>query len=209
MTRSTPAWVVLAHLLRPQGRKGEVLAELFTDFPERFENQRRVYLAAPGFDGGEAEARSAEVVAFWLPVGKNEGRVVLQFAGIDTISDAESIAGQDVVVPREERLRLDDDSVYVSEMIGCTVYDGALPVGVVEEVQFAMTADGGRRLDDAAPLLAVRSPEGDEILIPFAKAFLVAVDTGAKRVEMTLPEGLIEVNRPAGGRGTNGEDQKR
>jgi 16S rRNA processing protein RimM len=209
MTRSAPAWVVLAHLLRPQGRKGEVLAELFTDFPERFEDQRRVFLAAPGFEGEEAEARSAEVVAFWLPVGKNEGRVVLQFAGIDTISDAESVAGQDVLVPREERLRLDDDSVYVSEMIGCTVYDGALPVGVVEDVQFAMTADGGRRLEDAAPLLAVRSPEGDEILIPFAKAFLVAVDTGAKRIEMTLPEGLIEVNRPTGGGGANDEDQKR
>jgi 16S rRNA processing protein RimM len=135
--------------------------------------------------------------------------VVLQFAGIDTISDAESIAGQDVLVPREERLRLEDDSVYVSEMIGCTVYDGALPVGVVEEVQFAMTADGGRRLEDAAPLLAVRSPEGDEILIPFAKAFLVAVDTGAKRIEMMLPEGLIEVNRATGGRDSGGEDQKR
>jgi len=53
-----------------------------------------VFLAAPGFDGEETEARSAEVVAFfWLPVGKNEGRVVLQFAGIDTISDAESVAG--------------------------------------------------------------------------------------------------------------------
>jgi 16S rRNA processing protein RimM len=208
MTQSAPAWVVLAHLLRPQGRKGEVLAELFTDFPERFEDQRRVFLAAPGFDGGEAEARPAEVVAFWLPLGKNEGRVVLQFAGIDTISDAESIAGQDVLVPREERLRLDDDSVYVSELIGCTVYDGALPVGVVDDVQFAMTADGGRRLDDAAPLLAVRSPEGDEILIPFAKAFLVAVDTGAKRIEMTLPKGLLEVNR-ATGSGGNSEDQKR
>src|SRR3981189_2187661 len=104
MTQSTPAWIVLAHLLRPQGRKGEVLAELFTDFPERFEEQRRVFLAPPGFDGDEAETRSAEVVAFWLPVGKNEGRVVLQFAAIDTISDAEAIAGLDVLVPREERL---------------------------------------------------------------------------------------------------------
>jgi len=207
MTRSTPAWVVLAHLLRPQGRKGEVLAELFTDFPERFEDQRRVFLAAPGFAGEEAEARSAEVVAFWLPVGKNEGRVVLQFAGIDTISEAESIAGQDVLVPREERLRLDDDSVYISELIGCTVFDGSLSVGVVDEVQFAMTADGGRKLDDAAPLLAVRSPEGDEILIPFAKAFLVAVNTEAKRIEMTLPEGLIEVNRGTGS-GGDIEDQK-
>ena len=209
MTHITPAWVVLAHLLRPQGRKGEVLAELFTDFPERFEDQRRVFLAAPGFTGDAAEARSEEVVAFWLPVGKNQGRVVLQFAGIDTISDAESIAGQDVLVPHEERVPLEDESVYISELIGCTIYDGPLRVGVVEDVQFAMTADGGRRLDDAAPLLAVTSPEGDEVLIPFAKAFLVAVDTEAKRIEMTLPEGLVEVNRLAGGRGADSEDQKR
>jgi 16S rRNA processing protein RimM len=203
MTQSTPAWIVLAHLLRPQGRKGEVLAELFTDFPERFEDQRRVFLAAPGFVGEQSEARAAEVVAFWLPVGKNEGRVVLQFAGVDTISDAESIVGQDVLVPREERLPLKDESVYISELIGCTVYNGSKPVGVVADVQFAMTADGGRRLDDAAPLLAVTSPEGDEILIPFAKAFLMAVDMDAKRIDMTLPEGLVEVNHSAGG-----EDQK-
>jgi 16S rRNA processing protein RimM len=208
MTQSTPAWIVLAHLLRPQGRKGEVLAELFTDFPERFEDKKRVFLAAPGFAGEEAEARAAEVAAFWLPVGKNEGRVVLQFAGIDTISDAESIAGQDVLVPREERLPLDDESVYISELIGCTVYNGPLAVGVVEDVQFAMSADGARRLEDAAPLLAVRSSAGDEILIPFAKTFLVALDTEAKRIDMTLPEGLIEVNR-ATGNGAKSEDQKR
>jgi 16S rRNA processing protein RimM len=206
MTQSTSAWIVLAHLLRPQGRKGEVLAELFTDFPERFDDQGRVFLAAPGFSGNATEARAADVVAFWLPVGKNQGRVVLQFAGIDTISDAETVAGLDVLIPREERLPLDDESVYISELVGCTVYDGATPVGVVEDVQFAMTSDGGRRLDDAAPLLAVNSVEGDEILIPFAKAFLVKVDTEAKRIEMRLPEGLIEVNRSAGGRVD--EDQK-
>jgi 16S rRNA processing protein RimM len=205
MTQSTPVWIVLAHLLRPQGRKGEVLAELFTDFPERFESRRRVFLAAPGFSGKEAEARRAEVVAFWLPVGKNEGRVVLQFAGIDTISDAETLAGLEVLVPHEERLPLDEESVYISELIGCTVYDGTRAVGVVEDVQFAMTADGGRRLEDTAPLLAVTSVEGDEILIPFAKAFLVSVNTEAKRIEMTLPEGLIEVNRSGAG---TGDDQK-
>jgi 16S rRNA processing protein RimM len=209
MTQSTSAWIVLAHLLRPQGRKGELLAELFTDFPERFEDRRRVFLAPTGFDGDEVEARAAEVVGFWLPVGKNEGRVVLQFAGIDTISDAETIAGLDVIVPREERLSLEDESVYISELIGCTVYDRARRVGVVEDVQFAMTADGGRRLDDAAPLLAVASGDGDEILIPFAKAFLVRVDTEAKRIEMTLPEGLIEVNRSTGGAVTGEDHLKR
>jgi len=207
MTQSTPVWTVLAHLLRPQGRKGELLAELFTDFPERFEGRRRVFLARPGFNGEQTEARSVEVVAFWLPVGKNEGRVVLQFSGTETISDAESIAGLDVLVPIEERLPLDDESVYISELIGCTVYNGPLAVGVVEDVQFAMTADGGRRVADTAPLLAVRSVEGDEVLIPFAKAFLVSVDAKARRVEMTLPEGLIEVNRAADANRTS-EDQK-
>jgi 16S rRNA processing protein RimM len=206
MTLDTPAWIVLAHLLRPQGRKGEVLAELFTDFPERFDDQGRVFLAAPGFSGNVDEARAAEVVAFWLPVGKNQGRVVLQFAGIDTISDAEAIAGLEVLIPREERLPLDDEAIYISELIGCTVYDGSTPVGIVEDVQFAMTADGGRRLDDAAPLLAVSSVEGDEILIPYAKAFLVKVDTESKRIEMRLPEGLIEINRSSGSK--VGEDQK-
>jgi 16S rRNA processing protein RimM len=200
MTQSTPSWIVLAHLLRPQGRKGEVLAELLTDFPERFENQGRVFLATPGFDGEESEARAAEVQSFWLPVGRNQGRVVLKFAGIETISDAETIAGQDVIVPREERLALEDESIYISELIGCTVFDGPLQLGIVEDVQFAMMADGARRIDDAAPLLAVASADGDEILIPYAKAFLVSVDTAAKRIEMTLPEGLVEINRADGER---------
>jgi 16S rRNA processing protein RimM len=195
MIKSNPSWIVLAQLLRPQGRKGELLAELLTDFPERFGEQKRVYLAAAGFDGAAEEARAAEVVSFWLPVGKNEGRVVLQFAGIDSISDAESAAGLEVLVPEEERLPLDDESVYISELVGCTVYDGGVVVGVVADVQFATTPDGGRRLTEAAPLLAVQSPEGDEVLIPFAKAFLVAVNTDAKRIDMTLPEGLIDVNR--------------
>lgn len=206
MTQNKPLWIVLAHLLRPQGRKGEVLAELFTDFPERFESQKRVYLAAPGFNGEADDARAVEVMAFWLPVGKNQGRIVLHFAGIDSISDAESIAGLDVVVPREERLRLEDESVYISELIGCTVFDGVRAVGVVEDVQFAMSADGARRLDEAAPLLTVISPDGDEVLIPFAKSFLVSVNTEAKRIEMMLPEGLIEVNRSPGA--ADDEDQK-
>ena len=196
MTSDSPAsWIVLAHVLRPQGRKGELLAELLTDFPERFDEKRRVFLASPNFAGEEAQARAIEVVSFWLPVGKNEGRIVLQFAGIDSITAAEGIAGLDVIVPYEERLPLDDESEYISDLIGCTVYDGSNVVGVIDDVQFPSTPDGARRLAEAAPLLAVLSPDGDEILIPFAKAFLVGVNVKEKRVDMTLPEGLVEVNR--------------
>jgi 16S rRNA processing protein RimM len=195
MTDTASSWIVLAHLLRPQGRKGELLAELLTDFPERFEGDRRVFLAPPNFVGEEAEARAAQVVSFWLPVGKNEGRIVLQFAGIDTISAAEGIAELDVIVPYAERLPLDDESEYITDLIGCTVYDGPVAVGVIDDVQFPSTPDGARRLAEAAPLLAVLSPDGDEILIPFAKAFLIGVHVKEKRVDMILPEGLVEVNR--------------
>jgi 16S rRNA processing protein RimM len=196
MTQPAPAWIVLAHLLRPQGRKGELLAELLTDFPERFEDRARVFLAPPGFQGQPEEARTAEVVAHWLPVGKNEGRIVLHFAGIDSITEAESLAGKDVLIPAEERLPLKDDSVYISELVGSTVYDSDKLIGIVDDVQFATTADGSRRLEDAAPLLEVTSPNGEEILIPFVKAFLVSVDPEIKRIEMKLPEGLIEINQP-------------
>jgi 16S rRNA processing protein RimM len=205
MTNSAPSWIVLAHLLRPQGRKGELLAELLTDFPERFDGGKRVFLAPPSFNGREADARSIEVISFWLPVGKNEGRIVLQFAGVETISAAELIAGQDVIVPLEERLPLDEESSYISDLIGCTVYDGSAAVGVVDDVQFPATADGSRRLAEAAPLLSVLSPDGDEILIPYAKAFLIALDVEGKRIDMALPAGLVEVNRVSDGP----SDQKR
>ncbi len=190
MMKSSTSWTVLAHLLRPQGRKGELLAELFTDFPERFNEHKRVFLAKPGFDGTAEEARATEVAGYWLPVGRNEGRIVLQIAGVDSITAAESVAGLEVLIPQEERLPLDDESVYISELIGCTVYDNDVPVGVIEDVQFPATADGAR-LEKAAPLLEVRTTDGDEVLIPFAKEFVVTVDTAAKRVEMKLP---VELN---------------
>src|ERR1700722_6025405 len=205
MTDGASSWIVLAHLLRPQGRKGELLAELLTDFPERFDEKRRVFLASPNFAGEAAQARAIEVVSFWLPVGRNEGRIVLQFTGIDSITAAEGIAGLDVIVPYEERLPLDDESEYISDLIGCTVYNGSSAVGVIDDVQFPSTPDGGRRLAEAAPLLAVLSPDGDEILIPFAKAFLVGVNGKERRVDMALPEGLVDFNRASD---TN-SDQKR
>jgi 16S rRNA processing protein RimM len=197
---SASQWIVLAHILRPQGRKGEVLADLFTDFPERFDRQPRVWLAAQGFadqastGSSDASAQIAEVAAHWLPVGKNAGRIVLHFAGIDSIEQAEKLAGKEVLVPLAERTSLDADAAYISDLIGCTVYDRDQPIGVVASVEFPTTPDGARRLEDAAPLLAVTSPSGDEILVPFARAFLIALDPSARTIRMALPVGLAELN---------------
>ena len=193
-------WVILAQLLRPQGRKGEILAELLTDFPERFDTQKRVFLAPPGFTGPADDARVTEVAAYWLPVGKNRGRIVFHFTGIDSITAAETFCGLEVIVPAAERVELDDDANYVSDLVGCTVVDLAdrgqpFTVGTVTDVHFAMTPDGSRRLEDAAPLLAVETAEGEEVLVPFAKAFMLSLDPIQKLIEMSLPRGLLEINR--------------
>ena len=205
---SASQWIVLAHILRPQGRRGEVLADLFTDFPARFSERPQVWLAPPGFaDAAHADpsnspkqtaaAAPVEVVSHWLPMGRNAGRIVLGFAGVDSIEQAEKLAGKQVVVPVDERLPLSPGSAYISDLIGCTVYDGSLPLGVVEDVQFPTSPDGVRRLEEAAPLLSILSPDGGEILVPFVNAYLISLDVAAKTIHMALPEGLAELNRPS------------
>jgi 16S rRNA processing protein RimM len=195
-------WIVLAQILRPQGRKGEVLAELLTDFPERFAEHPQVWLAPAGFaDSGvpaadfSAKLEAAEVAAHWLPLGRNAGRVVLHFAGVDSIEKAEHLYGKEVVVPLADRLPLEPGAAYTSDLAGCTIYDHGRAIGIVSEVHFATTPDGGRRLEEAAPLLAVIGAEGNEILIPFVTAFLEDLDLPAKSIRMKLPEGLVEVNQ--------------
>jgi 16S rRNA processing protein RimM len=199
---SASKWTLLARILRPQGRKGEVLADLFTDFPERFAAQPEVWLAPAGFiDAHEEGAATAaqdpsplKVTAHWLPVGRNAGRIVLQFAGIESISAAEQLAGKEVVVPSEARMPLEDGAVYISDLVGCTVYDNGEPIGTIDDVQFATTADGTRRLDDAAPLLVVQTPSSGEVLVPFVNEYLLELNTDGRTIRMALPEGLRQVN---------------
>jgi 16S rRNA processing protein RimM len=203
-------WIVVAQILRPQGRKGEVLADLFTDFPERFAEHPGVWLAPPGFadqaiigsgsatrNSGTAteSAEQATVSSHWLPVGRNAGRIVFHFAGVNTIEQAERLAGKEVIVPLAERLPLESGAAYISDLVGCTVFDRDRALGVVDSVEFPTSPDGTRRLEESAPLLAIRSPEGDEILIPFASAFLLELDVAAKSIRMALPEGLAEINQ--------------
>ncbi|WP_334267802.1 ribosome maturation factor RimM [Edaphobacter sp. HDX4] len=187
-------WVTLAHLLRPQGRKGELLVELFSDFPERLAGREDLFLAPPGFQGEQADARPIRILSSWLPHGKNKGRAVLQFDGIESISSAETIAGLDLIVREDNRLPLDEESIYVSDLTGCYLFDDTIPVGEVTEVQFPASANG-TRLEDAAPLLVVKGEDQQEILIPFAKALLKQIDLAARKITMSLPVGLVEVNK--------------
>ncbi len=182
------AWVWLARIRRPQGRKGEVFADILTDFPEKFAERRRLWLVA-----GEVPAkvscpapREMKLIAHW----RHKSGVVLHFAGIDSISAAETLAGLVVAVPRGERAPLADDEAYIGDLIGCVLVDVAGPepvvVGEIEDVD-----------QTAGPvaLLIVRGAHG-EVLIPFAKSYLRKTDLDENRIEMVLPEGLTDLNAP-------------
>jgi 16S rRNA processing protein RimM len=190
-------WAILAHLLRPQGRKGELLAELLTDFPERFTERRRVFLQrATPQPNNAAPPAEYTLEAHWLPMGKNAGRVVLKFAGVDSINDAEQLKGFDVLIPIEERATLEEDAAYISDLIGCTVFNGSHPVGTIEDIAFPTATPQEPSDANAVPLLVVRGGHGREYLIPFAKIWLRTLDIASQRVEMQLPEGLLEINAP-------------
>ncbi len=119
----------------------------------------------------------------------HKGGVVLKFAGVDSISDAEQLAGMELQIPQEQRAELEAGAAYVSDLVGCEVLvrtaDGLVAIGAVSDVQFGA---------GEAPLLVI---EGErEYLVPYAEAFLKATDLARRRIEMELPEGLLEAQAP-------------
>ncbi len=112
-------------------------------------------------------------------------QLIFKFAGVDTISDAERLAGADVAIPMEERAELPAGEYFQSDLTGCAVVDGnGRSLGVVTDFE----ETGG------APLLEVKTPDGRELLIPFARSICVNIDTAARRIEVRLPEGLEDLN---------------
>jgi 16S rRNA processing protein RimM len=186
-------WVWLAHIRHTQGRKGEVFADILTDFPEKFVERKRLWLLADSasksarLTTASASPREVELNAHWL----HKGGIVLHFAGVDSISAAETLKGLILAIPRSERAALAEDEVYTGDLIGCALVDvaGTVPVTVGEIESVDRTAG-------PVALLVVEGEAG-EVLIPFAKSYLRKVDLKAKRVEMALPEGLVELNAPS------------
>jgi len=119
-------------------------------------------------------------------VWPHKGGLVLKFAGVDSISDAEPLVGCELQVPREERAALDAGWTYVSDLVGCVVLDRDREIGQVVDVQFGA---------GEAPLLIVKAGNA-EYEIPFAEAYLKNVDLGRKQIEMELPASLLDVNAP-------------
>ncbi len=172
-------WITLAVVIKTQGRRGEVAVELHTGVPDRFRQEMRLWALQK-----DGQRREVTVEDLW----PHKSFLVLKFQGIDTISDAEPLAGAELQLPRSERAELEPGWTYLSDLMGCTVFDGQREIGEIEDVQFGA---------GEAPLLVVRNMEQASGLlyeIPFAEAYLEKLDLERKQVRMKLPEGLLEVN---------------
>lgn len=124
---------------------------------------------------------SMEVEHTWV----HRDQVIFKFKGVDTISAAERLAGADVSIPFELRPATPEGEYYQSDLIGCQVVDQTgRALGAVRDWQ----ETGG------VPLLELETPDGKELLIPFAKAMLINIDLEHKRIDVKLPEGLDELN---------------
>jgi 16S rRNA processing protein RimM len=166
-------------VVKTQGRRGEVAAEIFSQVPDRFTAGMKL-LALPR--EAEVQRRDLEVQELW----PHKGLLVFKFAGVDSISEAEMLIGCELQVPRSQRLELQAGWNYVSDLVGCSVIDGGREIGRIEDIQFGA---------GEAALLIVR--EASRLVeIPFAEAYLDSVDILHKRVRMNLPDGLLDVNAP-------------
>jgi 16S rRNA processing protein RimM len=171
-------FITIARVVKTQGRIGEVAAAVLTDFPERFATRKRLFAKGPDEN---APRRELQLVDHWF----HKDWVVLKFAGVDSISDAEALAGCEIQLPLGERAELDADSFYVSDLAGCIVYDGEREVGKIQDVRFGA---------GEAPLLVVQGVK--EYLIPFAAGYIRGISPENKRVEMDLPQGMLELDAP-------------
>lgn len=178
----------MARILRPHGRRGEVAAEILTDFPERLTRLAAVELWDARSTAAAQEPRRVAVRSCRLTPSRG-GQAIFHFEGSDSISDAEKLAGLEVQIPLAERMPLPSGSYYVTDLIGCEVWErGGAAIGRVRDVQATGEEVAG------TPILVLDSPQG-ELLVPLAQEICLRVDLEARRIEAVLPEGLRELNR--------------
>jgi 16S rRNA processing protein RimM len=163
--------ITIGVVVKPQGRKGEVLVQPLSDRPDRFESLRRVFVPAPG----APQARAVAVTNQW----PHKGRVVLKFEGVDSIDEAEKYRGIELRIGEDEVEELPAGSYYHYQLKGLKVEDPAgRPLGVAADV----LVTGGE-----ASVLVVKGP-GGEVLIPMAEAFIRQVDLEHGRIVAVNPD---------------------
>lgn len=166
--RKRPTHLVIGRIAVPHGVKGEVEAEILTDFPDRFSLLKTVYL-------GE------ELEAYVLQGHRHKkGRLILKLAGCDDRNQAAMLRGRLIYVPIEEAMPLQEDEYYVYEIVGLEVWTaGGEFLGRVDDILFTGSND----------VYVVRDGD-EEMLIPAISSAVKEVDMDRGRLIVHLMEGL-------------------
>jgi 16S rRNA processing protein RimM len=173
-----PSWdemILVGFIARTHGNKGQVILNSESDFAEqRFREGATLFARI-----GDGPIEQLEITSARF----QQGRPILALAGFASISEAERLAGAELRVPESQQEPLPPNTYYHHQLIGCEVVTAAgEPLGKVTEVQGT----------GAATRLVVRGRRA-EVLIPLAQD-ICAIDVAAKRIIVTPPEGLLEVN---------------
>jgi 16S rRNA processing protein RimM len=167
-------FVVIAKIVKPQGNRGEVAAEIWTDFPDRFQLVKEVLLQK-----WQEQPQTFKLESFWF----HKKRVILKFLGVDSRSMAEGLRECEVKIPESQRMPLSEGTYYQHELLDCVVKDiQGRPLGKISEI---VGTEGNY-------LLKVSRDTGD-FLIPFAQSVLVRASIKDKELVCDLPEGLEDL----------------
>ena len=166
--------VVIARAVKPRGLKGEIVAELLTDFPDRFEDIEELVLVSPS-----GERTTATLESYWF----QNDRIILKLADYDDVETAKKLVGFDFAVPEAERVPLPSDQYYEWELEGCTVKAGEQSIGKVQSV----IRTGG------IEILEITDENGKERLIPLVDSIVVDIDVAGKTIVVDPPEGLLDL----------------
>lgn len=165
--------VVVARVARPRGIRGEIVADLLTDFPDRFDGLGSLISIS-----AEGKRRELKIETSVI----RNGRLIIKFAGIDSIEAAEEIRNCDLCVPEKDAVRLEEDEFYDWQLEGCSVETVTGDyLGVVREIMRA----GG-------PEILVIAGGEKEYLIPFVAAICIEVDPEKRLIRVDPPDGLLE-----------------
>ncbi|MEO7970727.1 MAG: ribosome maturation factor RimM [bacterium] len=166
--------IVVARAVRTRGLKGEIVAELLSDFPERFEQVSAILAVRSG------EQKTLELENHWF----QNDRIVLKFAGYDDVDSAKSLLGFDFALPESERIKLSENEYYDWELEGCSVVIKDGPnLGIVRGV----LRTGG------VELLAIEDESAREYLVPLVESFVIKIDILLREIVIDPPEGLLEL----------------
>jgi 16S rRNA processing protein RimM len=169
------SFIAIARIARTRGNRGEVLADLYTDFPNRFNSLDEVWLEFP-----DGRKQCLAVEDTWV----HKGRRVLKFEGIDTIGEAETLAGCWVVVPADQAVQLPEGTYFDHDLTGCRVED--LEGNLLGTVSGILRISGNNQL--------IVKDLSREFLVPVVEAICAEIDIAQKRIIIDAPEGLMDLD---------------